>query len=75
MISIKIEECEKRNMLRAIKQSKGKVISVAKLAAIIKMNPNRARWVIEELIDEGKVKKVQAKAFNEKYIRYTYEVI
>lgn len=74
MIKIKIYPEEKEKLIKVIKKNKGKVISVAKLAEQAGLNPNRSRFIIDELIDEGVVNRVVAKAFNERWIRYTYEV-
>lgn len=74
-VNVKIHQHEKDKMLQIIKKNKGKTISVAKLAEQAGFNPNRSRFIIEELIDDGKVKKVPTKQFNERYVRYTYEVI
>lgn len=73
-INVKIFDDEKAAMVKVIKKNKGKTISVAKLAQQAEQNPNRARFVIDELIQEGKVEKVPTKQFNERYVRYTYIV-
>lgn len=74
-INVKIEPEEKKAMLKAIKASKGLTISVAKLAKVAGQNPNRARFVVDELLEEGKIKRVTTKSFNERYIRYSYEIV
>lgn len=74
-ITVKISEAEKKVMLKTIKASKGATISVAKLAREASQNPNRARFVIDELVDDGKIKRVVTKSFNARYIRYSYEVL
>ena len=74
-INITITEEEKEQMLKAIRQANGKTISVAKLAKSVGMNPNRARFVIEELLQENKIKRNVTKAYNRKYIRYSYEIL
>lgn len=73
-ITVQIFEPEKLQLIKAIKKNKGKTISVAKLADMAEQNPNRARFVLEELIAEGRVEKIATKQFNEKYARYTYKV-
>ena len=65
---------EKKLMIQAIKKNKGEVISVAKLAAAAGLNPNRARFVLDVLVETGKVIKVPVKSYNKHYSRYTYEV-
>lgn len=74
-INVKIFPEEKTIMLKAIRKNKSKTISVAKLAKEAGQNPNRARFIIGELLEEGKIRRVPTKAFNERYIRYSYEVL
>lgn len=73
-ITIKIEKHEKDKMIIAVAKHKDKVTSVATIAKTAGLNPNRARFIMEEMIEEGSVRKVVAKKFNEKHIRYRYEV-
>jgi hypothetical protein len=74
-ITVQIHEPEKLAMIKVIKKNKGKTISVAKLADQAEQNPNRARFVIDELIAEGRISKVPTRQFNDKYVRYTYIVL
>lgn len=67
-------ENEKKLMIQAIKKNKGVSISVAKLASVAGINPNRARFVLDVLVESGKVIKVPVKSYNKHYSRYTYEV-
>ena len=39
------------------------------------MNQSRVRYVITDLEEAGKIKRVPVKAFNVHYIRYKYEVL
>jgi predicted transcriptional regulator len=73
-VNVKIFPEEKDAMVKIIKKNKGKTISVAKLAEQAGFNPNRSRFIIAELLEEGRVTKVPTKMFNERYIRYSYEV-
>jgi hypothetical protein len=73
-VNVKIHEQEKLDLIKVIKKNKGKTTSVAKLAKEAGQNPNRARFVIAELLDEDRIKRTPTKMFNERYIRYTYEV-
>ena len=74
-INVNIDPEEKKEMLAVIKKNKGKTISVAKLAKEAGQNPNRARFVIDELLEEGKIKRITTKTFNARYIRYSYEIV
>jgi predicted transcriptional regulator len=73
-VNVKIFPEEKDTMVKVIKKNKGKTISVAKLADQAGFNPNRTRFIIAELLEEGRIIKTPTKAFNERYIRYSYDV-
>lgn len=74
-VSVKIHDHEKEDMVKVIKKNKGKTMSVSALAKLAGQNPNRARFVIAELLEEGRISRQVTKAFNERYIRYSYEAI
>jgi predicted transcriptional regulator of viral defense system len=57
-----------------LKKKQGITISVSKIAELAKLNPNRTRFIIEDLIEEGRLKRIPTKKFNERYIRYSYEI-
>lgn len=66
---------EKEAIIEAIRTINGQVSSVASVAKIAGMNPNRARFVVDELQEENKIARKVAKRYNEHYVRYTYEVV
>lgn len=74
-INIVIHEHEKLAVLNVIKKKQNITISVSKIAEAAKLNPNRTRFIIEDLIEEGRLKRIPTKQFNERYIRYSYEVV
>lgn len=74
-INVKIYKEEKDRIVVVIGSMKGKTVSVAAIATAAGYNPNRTRFIIEELVQEGRIKKVPTKSFNKKYIRYSYEVV
>ena len=74
-INIVIHEHEKQAVLKALKEKQGITISVSKIAELAKLNPNRTRFIIEDLIEEGRLKRIPTKKFNDRYIRYSYEVL
>jgi hypothetical protein len=75
IITVKIFDHEKEAMLKAVKKFKGKTVAVSALSREAGINPNRGRFVLDELLQEDKVKKIATKAYNPQYVRYTYEVI
>lgn len=74
-IVIKTTEEEQQKVLIAIRKLQGETVPVSKIAQEAKMNPNRVRYVIADLLEAGKIKREATKAFNKNYIRYKYEVI
>lgn len=74
-LTINILPEEKEKIVQAILRNKSKTISVANLAKDAKLNPNRSRFIVEELLEEKRIKRTVTKAFNERYIRYSYEVM
>lgn len=66
---------EHTKVLSALKDLEGKTVSVSEIAREAGMNPNRVRYVISDLADAGKIKRIPTKAFNKHYVRYKYEVV
>lgn len=74
-IQIKITEEEKLLVIQAVRKLQGKTVSVAKIASSASMNPNRVRFIVEDLLEENRIKRTPTKVFNPRYIRYSYEVV
>ena len=74
-INITTTEEEQYCVLEAIKKLSGKTVAVSAIAKEAGMNQNRARYVVSDLEEAGKIKRIPTKAFNEHYIRYKYEVL
>ena len=66
---------EQIQVLKALETLVGKTIAVKAIAKEAGMNPNRVRYVISDLEEANKIRRVPTKAFNEHYIRYKYEII
>lgn len=73
-IIIKIEESEKLEVLEIMKKLVGVQVSVAKIADEGDLNPNRTRFVVADLVAEGRLKKITVKDFGPHYRRYSYEL-
>jgi predicted transcriptional regulator len=73
-INVRIEEDEKQAIVDVIKTIQGQVIAVNAIAKKAGFNPNRTRFIIEDLLEEGRIVRKVAKQFNEKYVRYCYEI-
>lgn len=73
-VQITIHKHEKDRMIVVIAKNKGKTMSVAALAKEAGYNPNRTRFIIEEMLQDGSIRRTPTKVFNPRYIRYSYEV-
>lgn len=69
-----ITQAEKEQIVMVIRRNQNKVISQTEIARLAKQNPNRARYTIELLLKEGRIKRQEAKNFGRYYKRYTYTV-
>ena len=74
-MKLKIDEKEKKKLIKVIKKHEGIMMSVSQIADKADFNPNRTRFIIEELLEEGRIKRNVEKKFNDRYIRYSYEVV
>lgn len=66
---------EQNKVLQVLRTLKSKTVPVSTIAKLAKLKPTRTRYVLEDLIDAGKVKRNIARAINPHYIRYYYEVL
>ena len=74
-INIVTTEEEQNKALEAIRKLGSQTIAVSAIAKESGLNRNRVRYVIADLEEAGKIKRIPTKAFNEHYIRYRYEVL
>lgn len=74
IVKVEIRPEEKAAIMKAVKLANEEVSSIAKLAASVGLNPNRSRFIMEELIAEGKVEKIIHKKYNNNYVRYRYKL-
>lgn len=61
-----------KKIMEYIDANEGKQISIADLAEYAAVPHSNARYLVELLIKQGKIRRVQLKGFNARYIRYTY---
>ena len=66
---------EQEIVLKAIATLSGQTVAVSDIAKKADLNQNRVRYVITDLEEAGKIKRIPTKAFNKHYIRYSYEVL
>lgn len=66
---------ERDAVLKVLKELEGQVVPVRVIADKAGMVQSRARYAILDLIEANKIERVAAKAFNPRYIRYTYKIL
>lgn len=66
---------EQQQVLKALEEFEGHTVAVTAIAREAGLNPNRVRYVLTDLIEDGKINRIPTKAFNEYYIRYKYEIV
>ena len=66
---------EQEKVIIALHKHVGQTVAMSLIARETSIKPNRVRYVIADLLDAGRIRRVPTKAFNEHYIRYTYEVV
>ena len=66
---------EQDTVLEALKEFEGITVSVRAIAAKANMPQSRARYALLDLVEASRVEKVPTKAFNERYVRYTYKIL
>lgn len=74
-INITTTESEQSCVLEVIRKLSGRTVAVSAIAKEAGMNQNRVRYIISDLEEAGKIKRIPTKAFNEHYVRYMYEVL
>ena len=75
LITINTTPEEHEQVLSALKELVDKTVAVSEIARKAGMNPNRVRYVITDLEDAGKIRRIPTKAFNKHYVRYKYEIV
>lgn len=74
-INILTTEDEQKRVLEAIRKLGDQTVAVSAIAKEAGLNKNRVRYVVSDLEEAGKIKRIPTKAFNKNYIRYRYEVL
>ena len=74
-ININTTADEQEKVLQVLVSLSEQTVAMSAIAKLAKMNPNRVRYVITDLEEAGKIKRIPTRAFNKHYIRYKYEVL
>ncbi len=74
-ITVTTTEEEQLSVLAAIATFKNETVAMSAIAKKAGINQNRVRYVITDLEEAGKIKRVPTKAFNARYVRYQYIIL
>lgn len=66
---------EQDKVLSALRELNGATTPVSAIANITGLRQSRVRYVLQDLVDAGRIEKVPTKAFNKHYVRYCYKVL
>lgn len=66
---------EQDKVLKVLKELDGETAAVSTIASMADLGHSRTRYVIQDLVDAGRIKRVPTKAFNKHYVRYGYVVL
>lgn len=66
---------EQSKVLNMLKLYEGEELSARTIADAICMSKSRVRYILQDLVDAGKIERVATKAYNNHYIRYSYRII
>ncbi len=75
IIEIKTTSEERNKVLEALKELQGETVALSRIAKEACIGDNRVRYVIADLIDDGKIERVATKAMSKHYVRYKYDVL
>lgn len=73
-IIIKTSEAEQAKVLKVLLELRGAVTPVSTIAKLAGLKQTRTRYIIMDLVEQGRVTRVATKAFNKHYVRYSYTV-
>lgn len=66
---------EQEMVLKALVELNGAEAPVSTIASMAGMRQTRARYVLMDLVEQGRIERVPSKAFNKHYVRYSYNVL
>ena len=66
---------EQQIVIEALRELQGVTAPITLIAKQAKLNPNRVRYIVTDLCEANKIRRVATKAINKHYVRYSYEVL
>lgn len=74
-IVVNTTEEEQQQVLETLRELVDTTIAVSAIAKKAGMSQTRVRYVLVDLEESNKIRRIPTKAFNPHYIRYKYEVL
>ena len=74
-ITVETSAEEQEKVLAALKELGSVTVPVSTIAEKAGLKASRTRYVIMDLIEQGRIERVQSKAFNKHYVRYMYKIL
>lgn len=71
---VKTTKEEQDWVVKFLKKRKGEETPMSMIAEDTGISKNRVRYVIDDLVSLGRIKKIPCRQLSPKYIRYKYEV-
>ena len=72
---MKFMKSEVNKTLEYIQNNSGQQMAVVDIARYVEIPHSKARYLLELLIKQGRIKKIAVKGTHKYYVRYTYEFI
>ncbi len=73
-VTIQTSNAEKLRILEALHEVGDRQVTLRELGVMTEKSPTRVRYILLDLEEEGKIKRVPIVAFNKNYVRYKYVV-
>ena len=74
-ITVETSAEEQEKVMIALRTLEDQVVPVSTIAQHAGLGSSRTRYVIMDLIDQGRIERVPSKAFNKHYVRYKYKIL
>ena len=72
---MKFMKSEVNKTLEYIQNNSGQQIAIVDVAKYVEIPHSKARYLLELLVKQGRIKKIPIKATHKYYVRYTYEFV
>lgn len=74
-INIVTTQEEQDAVIQALSKIGDEMVAMSAIAKEAGVGKNRVRYILADLLEAGKIERNLVKAFNERYMRYSYRVL